>query len=187
VLQAVPDEARARALVAERASEGPGVTLENLSAQIQAGETKDLNLIIKADFQGSIDAIRNALQRVALANVRANVIHAAAGSVTESDVLLAAASMPSSLVSTRLSRRPARGRAREGRSPLHQIIYGLEDVERPLRGSWSRLPERSPRGAEARQLLASRAATSPVPGCATAHPPRRSRPPPRRPRRPESG
>ena len=137
VLQAVPDETRARALVAEKASAGPGVTLENLSAQIQAGETKDLNLIIKADFQGSIDAIRNALQRVALANVRANVIHAAAGSVTESDVLLAAAS-DAIIIGFNTRSEPGALRVAEREKVevrFYQIIYGLvEDVERSLRG-----------------------------------------------------
>ncbi|MBI9075163.1 MAG: translation initiation factor IF-2 [Desulfatibacillum sp.] len=68
------------------------LSLENLFDQMQAGEVKDLNLIIKADVQGSIEAVRESLEKLSGAEVKINVIHSATGTVLESDVALAAVS-----------------------------------------------------------------------------------------------
>ncbi|MHB0976044.1 MAG: translation initiation factor IF-2, partial [Candidatus Aquicultorales bacterium] len=70
------------------------ITLEDLHARIAQGEVKDLNVIIKADVQGSIEAIRDALQKIGEkeAEVRINVIHTGVGGVTETDIMLASAS-----------------------------------------------------------------------------------------------
>jgi translation initiation factor IF-2 len=137
VLQVVPDEARARALVAEQTTQAAGVSLEHLSAQIQAGETKDLNVIIKADFQGSIDAIRNALQKIEVAQARVNIVHTAAGSVTDSDVLLAAASN-AIIVGFNTRSEPSALRLADREKVqvrFYQIIYELvDDIERSVRG-----------------------------------------------------
>lgn len=64
-------------------------TLEKLFSQIQEGETKELNLIIKGDVQGSVGAIISSLEKLDTADVRVNVIHSGVGTVTESDVMLA--------------------------------------------------------------------------------------------------
>ena len=71
---------------------GPGVTLEEIYSRIESGETKSLALIVKTDVQGSIDAVRNALDGIQDDQSTINIIHAASGQISESDVLLAVAS-----------------------------------------------------------------------------------------------
>jgi len=68
------------------------VSLENLYEQIQEGEVKELNLIIKADVHGSIEAIKDSLQKLSNIEVKINTIHSATGTITESDISLAAVS-----------------------------------------------------------------------------------------------
>jgi translation initiation factor IF-2 len=68
------------------------VSLEDLYHQIQAGDIKELRVVIKADVQGSVEALSEALTRLSTDEVRLNVLHASVGGITESDVLLAAAS-----------------------------------------------------------------------------------------------
>jgi translation initiation factor IF-2 len=68
------------------------VSLENLFEQLQAGEVKDLNLVIKGDVQGSIEAIVGELSKIQHPEVRVNVIHQGVGGITENDVMLASAS-----------------------------------------------------------------------------------------------
>ena len=68
------------------------VTLEDLFNQIQAGEMKDLNLIVKADVQGSAEAVKQSLEKLTNDEVRVRVIHAGVGAINESDVMLAATS-----------------------------------------------------------------------------------------------
>ncbi len=98
---AVADERMARELVEQRkherkmAAAGPQdhkVTLEDLFSQIQQGEIKDLNVIVKADVQGSAEAIKSSLEKIANDEVRVRVIHCAVGAINESDVTLAATS-----------------------------------------------------------------------------------------------
>ncbi len=97
---AVADERMARELVEQRkheqkqaASGAVGkVTLEDLFSQIQAGEMKNLNIIVKADVQGSAEAIRASLEKLSCDEVRVRVIHCAVGAISESDVMLAATS-----------------------------------------------------------------------------------------------
>lgn len=101
VFYAVEDERKAREVVEARKFKAKqeqqqaaqkNVSLENLFEQIEAGNVKDLNIIVKADVQGSVEAVRQSLERVSNEEVRVNVIHGAVGAVTESDVLLATAS-----------------------------------------------------------------------------------------------
>ena len=99
ILRVVPDEKTARTMVEERKaataarSEGSGkTTLEDLYAQIQAGQTKELRIILKADVSGSLGAIVHALQQLSTDEVRLNVIHEGAGDVTDNDIMLASAS-----------------------------------------------------------------------------------------------
>src|SRR5207245_11212358 len=68
------------------------VTLEELSEQIQKGEVAELRLVIKADVQGSVEAVGDALVRLSTEKVKVNVIHSGVGGITESDVMLASAS-----------------------------------------------------------------------------------------------
>ena len=97
---AVADERMARQLVEERkekeklaASKTIGkVSLEDLFAQIQQGEMKELNIIVKADVQGSAEAVKASLEKLTNEEVRVKVIHAAVGAINESDILLASTS-----------------------------------------------------------------------------------------------
>ena len=77
----------------EQELRGPArANLEDLFAQIQQGEVQELNIVIKADVQGSLEALRASLEKLSTDEVRLNVIHQGVGGVSESDVQLAAAS-----------------------------------------------------------------------------------------------
>ena len=97
---AVADERMARELVEQRKHEQKSalnnnvgkVTLEDLFSQIQAGEMKNLNVIVKADVQGSAEAVKASLEKLTNEEVRVRVIHCAVGAINESDVTLAATS-----------------------------------------------------------------------------------------------
>ena len=95
----VTDERMARELAAQRKSEKKGaltsvikVSLEDLFARIQQGELKDLNIIVKADVQGSAEAIKSSLEKLTNEEVRVRVIHSGVGAISESDVMLASTS-----------------------------------------------------------------------------------------------
>ncbi|TYO97891.1 translation initiation factor IF-2 [Desulfallas thermosapovorans] len=70
----------------------PKVSLEDLFNQIQEGQVKELGIIIKADVQGSVEAVRQSLEQIGTDEVRVNVIHGGVGAITESDIMLASAS-----------------------------------------------------------------------------------------------
>ena len=98
---AVDDERMARELVEQRKQEqkdrlngpvGQKVSLEDLFSQIQAGEMKNLNIIVKADVQGSAEAVKASLEKLTNEEVRVRVIHCAVGAINESDVMLATTS-----------------------------------------------------------------------------------------------
>ena len=97
---AVADEKLARELVEQRKAEEKAkanapvtkVSLEDLFSQIQAGEMKNLNLIVKADVQGSVEAVRASLEKLSNEEVRVRVIHGGVGAINESDVMLASTS-----------------------------------------------------------------------------------------------
>jgi len=97
---AVADERLARELVEQRKEEeklkanAPAgkVSLEDLFSQIQAGEMKNLNIIVKADVQGSVEAVKTSIEKLSNDEVRVRVIHGAVGAINESDVMLAATS-----------------------------------------------------------------------------------------------
>jgi len=97
---AVADERLARELVEQRKAEEKAkantpiqkVSLEDLFSQIQAGEMKDLNIIVKADVQGSAEAVKSSLEKLSNEEVRVRVIHSGVGAISESDVMLAATS-----------------------------------------------------------------------------------------------
>ena len=97
---AVADERMARELVEQRKHENKmaansssqKVTLDDLFSQIQQGELKDLNIIVKADVQGSAEAVKASLEKLTNEEVRVRVIHCAVGAINESDVMLASTS-----------------------------------------------------------------------------------------------
>ncbi|HWM77569.1 MAG TPA: translation initiation factor IF-2 [Methylomirabilota bacterium] len=98
-LLVVADERKARQIATVRADrdrlKGKGaarVTLEDLHKQIEAGEVKELRLVLKADVQGSVEALTESLERLSTDEVRLKVIHGSVGAVNESDVMLASAS-----------------------------------------------------------------------------------------------
>jgi len=114
-----------------------GVSLENLFEQMQAGEVKDLNLVIKGDVQGSVEAIVSELGKIQSPEVRVNVIHQGVGGITENDIMLAAAS--GGMVVGFNVRPNAETRAvadREGvEIRTYDVIYKLtEDIEQALVG-----------------------------------------------------
>jgi translation initiation factor IF-2 len=161
--QVLPDEKLARAVALQR---GRQKRIENLSStksagdilsQIAAGETKTLNIILKADTQGSIEAIDHALGELTTDAIRVNVLHSATGSVSESDVLLATAS---SALIVGFHTRPDEGarRAAEERGVeirYYDIIYKLtEDVETALSGMADPVYEEVVKGhAQVRQIF----------------------------------
>jgi translation initiation factor IF-2 len=100
-LQAVESDRQARQMASEAESaareakfgaHAGRLSLENLYRQIQQGDTKELNVILKADVQGSVEAVRDSLEKLSTSEVRVNVLRSAVGNVGESDILLASAS-----------------------------------------------------------------------------------------------
>jgi translation initiation factor IF-2 len=142
ILTVVPDESTARQIVEERQRQNylervGGPTLEDVYSRIEAGEIKGLNLIVKTDVQGSIEAVRSVLDSLNTERTRANVIHAASGSITANDVLLAVASKA---IIIGFNSRPEPGaRALAGQEGVeirfYDIIYNLaDDLEKALEG-----------------------------------------------------
>jgi len=115
----------------------PGVMLEDLFSQMQEGAIKDLNLVVKGDVVGSVEAAISELQKIEHTEVRVNVIHSGAGGITENDIMLAAAS---SAIVVGFNVRPnAEARALADREGVdirtYRVIYQLtEDIERALVG-----------------------------------------------------
>ena len=100
IFHAVADERMARELSEQRKQElknasgegGRKVSLEDLFAQIQEGEIKDLNIIVKADVQGSAEAVKSSLEKLSNDEVRVRVIHSGVGAISENDIMLASTS-----------------------------------------------------------------------------------------------
>ncbi len=144
ILRVVPDERIARSMVEDRKAataaraEGTGkATLEDLYAQIQAGQTKELRIILKSDVSGSLGAITHSLQQLSTDEVRINVLHEAAGDVTDNDIMLAAASdaivVAFNTKITDTARRAAESEKVDVRQ--YDIIYKLtDDISAALRG-----------------------------------------------------
>ena len=163
--QVLPDEKVARAVALQR---GRQKRMENLAStksagdilsQIAAGETKTLHIILKADTQGSVEAIEHALTELNSDNIRVDVLHSATGSISESDVLLATAS---DALIVGFHTRPDEGarRAAEERGVeirYYDIIYKLlEDVEVALSGMADPVYEEVVKGhVEVRQIFKS--------------------------------
>ncbi len=137
-------EREARAVVeqrkleaAQKAARVPKATLEELFSRVQAGEEKELRLILKVDVQGSLEPIINSINDLPKGEIKVNILHAEAGNVTDNDVLLASASKAIILGFNVQAESSARRLAEaEGVSiRLYDIIYRLtEDLEKALKG-----------------------------------------------------
>lgn len=98
LLQVMPSEKEAKLLAKQRSEiqskilRGKVLSLEDFSKYVKEGERKDLKLVVKADVQGSIDAVAKSLQDLMIGNIRVNIIHQGVGLITESDIMLAKAS-----------------------------------------------------------------------------------------------
>jgi translation initiation factor IF-2 len=113
------------------------VTLENLFSQIEAGNVKELNLIIRADVQGSVDVLTKYLSDLSTEEVKIKILHAAPGGITESDCLLAEASnaiiIGFNVISEEHVARIAEAKGVEIR--LYDVIYRItEDLEKSMEG-----------------------------------------------------
>ena len=149
IFNAVADERMARELAEERleqqkaaASAGSAkkVSLEDLFARIQEGELKDFNIIVKADVQGSAEAVKTSLEKLSNDEVRVRVIHSGVGAITESDVMLASTS---NAIIVGFNVRPdnaARDSAERSKVELrmYRVIYDcINDVTDALKGMLS--------------------------------------------------
>lgn len=142
---AVSDEKLARALVEQRKtkakeeefSQFQKVTLDTLFDTLQEGEMKELNIIIKADVQGSVEAVKQSLLKIENDEVNVKIVHGAVGAVSESDVMLANASN-AIIVGFNTTIDPVAGESahRDGiEIKNYDIIYdAIEDIERAMRG-----------------------------------------------------
>ncbi len=144
-LYVVSDDRLARTIAEKRASERrvsnlsetKHISLEDLFAQIQMGEVQDLNIIIKADVHGSVEALRGSLLKLSNEEVQVKIIHASVGTVTESDILLASASnaiiigfnvRPSTAVKNMAEREAVELKT-------YRIIYNaIDDIEKAMTG-----------------------------------------------------
>jgi translation initiation factor IF-2 len=144
LFQVVASEKEARLILSERAAEkanAPEVasktTLEKLFEKFQAGEVRELPLILKVDVQGSLEPIVNSLNELSQGEIKINIIHAETGNISESDVMLASASHAILLGFNVTTDQAARNLAeKEGVSiRLYEIIYRMiEDIEKALKG-----------------------------------------------------
>ncbi|CAG7623916.1 translation initiation factor IF-2 [Paenibacillus allorhizosphaerae] len=142
---AFEDERKARAIAEKRAvtlrqsemGANARVTLDELYKQIKEGEIKDLNVIIKADVQGSAEALKGSLEKIDVEGARVKILHSGVGAVTESDVILASAS---NAIVIGFNVRPepqAKNTADQEKVDirLHSIIYKvMEEIEQAMKG-----------------------------------------------------
>ena len=143
-LVVVPNEKTARDIAEERLRERElerssvrALTLEEVYTRIKTGEVKELNLVIKADVQGSVEAVQSALEHLDDSKGKARILHSGTGTVTEGDVLLASASKAIVIgFGTSIQQGVERLADREGvEIRQYDIIYRLvEDIEKALEG-----------------------------------------------------
>ena len=144
VFRVVADEKAAKALVAANARERAGAgasekpaTLDEMFAQVKEGKAKELKLVLKADVQGSLEAIKGALAKIPQEEVGLQVIHDAVGDITESDLTLAAASSAVVIGFNTKMEAPAKRVADQTSVDvrMYKVIYELlDDVQKALTG-----------------------------------------------------
>ena len=141
----VKDEKMAKHLIEKRKrqarekaiNQGTKVTLDNLFSQMEEGNLKTLNLIVKADVQGSVEAIKQSMEKLQNEEVRVKVIHAAAGAVNESDVTLAKVSNAIIIAFNVRPNQTAKDMADKEEVEIKQysVIYqAIEEVEAAMKG-----------------------------------------------------
>ncbi len=144
LMAVLPSDRMARSIVHDRErikstqqSQVRALTLEEVVKQIDAGDIKELNLVLKADVQGSVEAVRQSLERLTDAEARVRILHAGSGNVTESDILLASASN-AIIVGFSVGNEIGVERVAERRGVEirhYDIIYQMiDDVEQALHG-----------------------------------------------------
>ncbi|NMM51200.1 translation initiation factor IF-2 [Paenibacillus aquistagni] len=139
------DERKARSISEKRSTtlrqsqlgSNARVTLDDLFKHIKEGEIKELNVIIKADVQGSVEALRGSLEKIEVEGVRVKVIHSGAGAITESDIILATAS--NAIVIGFNVRPDAQAKLTADQEQvdvrLHRVIYTIvEEIEQAMKG-----------------------------------------------------
>ncbi|HEY3269701.1 MAG TPA: translation initiation factor IF-2 [Geothrix sp.] len=162
--QVVEDEGKARTIVSFRqekaklaAQQKQRATLETLFSTLKDGQVKELPLIIKADTQGSVESLVGQLERLSTDKVRVRIIHSAAGTVTENDVLLAEASKATIIGFQTRAEKKTEELAREEGVDLrfHDIIYKItEEIEQAMVGMLDATEKETIHGqAEIRQLF----------------------------------
>ena len=142
---AVADEKLARQVVEERAAKArasmvknsSASTLEELYSKLEQGEVKDLNIIIKADVQGSVEAVKQSLEKLSNAEVRVRTIHSGVGAITENDVMLAG--IDGAIIIGFNVRPDAKAREAANRDGIdiryYRVIYqAIEDIEKAMKG-----------------------------------------------------
>lgn len=149
-------EKRAQAKIEQERKSTSAMSLEDLAAQIEAGDVKEVPLIVKADVQGSAEAVKASLEKIDVDGVKVNVIRSTAGAISESDVMLASASKA---VIYGFNIRPdanVRKKAEEEgvEIRLHNIIYkAIEEMELAMKGMLAPVYEEVVIGqAEVRQI-----------------------------------
>ncbi|MDP4097498.1 translation initiation factor IF-2 [Paenibacillus sp. P96] len=139
------DERKARAIADKRAithrqselGSNTRVTLDDLFQHIKDGEMKDLNVIIKGDVQGSVEALKGSLNKIEVEGVRVKIIHSSVGAINESDIILAAAS---NAIVIGFNVRPdnqakATAESEKVDIRLHRVIYNvIEEIEQAMKG-----------------------------------------------------
>jgi len=145
VIYAVKDDKLAKQVAEERESKSRNLlqkslsktSLEDLFSQVKEGDTKDLNIIIKADVQGSVEAVKNALERISSDKVKIRAIHGGVGAITESDVMLATAS---NAIIVGFNVRPSGSASDLAQKEkidirIYRIIYNaIEDIQAAIKG-----------------------------------------------------
>jgi translation initiation factor IF-2 len=139
------DERKARALAEKRLNKQKAqeigaqtrITLDDLYKQIQEGQVKELNVIIKADVHGSVEALVGALTKIDVEGVRVRVIHQGVGAITESDIILATASN-AIVIGFNVRPEPNAGKMAESEKVdvrLYRVIYNvIEELESAMKG-----------------------------------------------------
>lgn len=168
----VDSERQARATVEARLRKQEGVrrhaSLEDVVSRIRTGETKELNLIIKADVQGSVEAVRDAVSRLSTEQAQVRIVHMGSGSITETDMFLAVAS-EAIVIGFNTSMQPGARRVAETEGVevrFYSVIYTLvEEIQNILKGLVEPTTRDIVEGyAEVRAVFA-RARRSKVAGC----------------------
>ncbi|GEK57433.1 translation initiation factor IF-2 [Marinococcus halophilus] len=152
----IADARKSRAKDAERAQTSK-INLDDLFSQIQENDMKEINVIVKADVQGSVEALRGSLEKIEVEGCKINIVHAGAGAIAESDVILASAS---NAIIIGFNVRPDVNAKRTADAEnvdlrLHQVIYNaIDEIETAMKGMLDPVYEERVLGqVEVRQLF----------------------------------